>query len=129
MSLITKGDFTEYGNNEPIELGILGSDTQFTTVDGFDTKGALELTVQITNGVINSSDGSISQGDSTNLSVIFYADLGLGYTTIPIGALNLGTNSSDIWFGITGHYQLKILINNADQTNSTKVNYKVVVKK
>jgi hypothetical protein len=129
MGLVTKGDFNEYVSESPIQLGIFGSPTQTYTVSEIDTKGAEEITVQVTNGVLNSETGIISQGDSTNLTASFYSDVGMGYTSVPLGILNLGTNSSDMWFGITGHYKLKIIFNNADINFSTKVTYKVVVKK
>jgi hypothetical protein len=129
MSLVIKGDFTEYVSPAPIDLGVFGSPTQTYTVSEFDTKGAQELTVQITNGVVNSETGVITGGNSTNVTASFYGDIGMGYASVPLGVVNLGSNSSDLWFGITGHYKLKIFINNTDISFPTKVSYKVVVKK
>ena len=129
MSLVTKGDFNETASLSPINLGIFGELDQTHIVSGIDTRGALEVTVQVTNGIEDPETNGITEGDSTNLNVIFYGDVGLGYTSVPIGVLNLGSNSSDMWFGITGHYKLKIMFNNLDKSFATKVNYKVVVKK
>jgi hypothetical protein len=129
MSLVVKGDFSEFVSESPIELGVFGTDTQYHEVSGFDTKGALELTVQVTNGIVNPVTGAITEGDSSNVTATFYGDIGMGYATVPLGQMNLGSNTSDIWFGIVGHYKLKIIFNNTDPSYPSKVTYKVVVKK
>jgi len=125
MSLVIKGEFDVY-DESVIDLSASGgTHATFTRID-YDVKGADEITLFIINGV--DEVNGIENGNSTNLDVNIYGDVGLGYTTVPITTGNLGANSSDMIFCLTGFYKLKVEFVNLD-SSATIASYRLVVKK
>lgn len=107
---VTKGDFKEYSDTFILQSG------QTQSVD-IDTKGALEIAVQIKNTLGN------------NLEIGISPSLGLGFTTLPLKNLTLIKDENKIIKIETGYYKIKIDFLNNDLDNSTNINYICIVKK
>lgn len=107
---ITRGSFEEHSDSI-----VLGSGrTQSVEVD---TKGSLEISVQVNNTLGN------------NLSVKVYPSLKNLFTSAPIKNLSLVKDENQIIKIETGYYKIKIEFLNKDLDNSTNIDYVCIVKK